>query len=67
MKNHEVLIATKCSRKYKKQLQEFCIHNDLTLSQLLRKGVAHYINSTEESFDLSGSTQTVRRQDFWNH
>jgi len=58
LKNHEVLIATKCSRKYKKQLQEFCILNDLTLSQLLRKGAAHYINSAKENHNLPTSSQT---------
>ena len=50
MSNKDVLIASKVPSTFREEVQVWCDHHDITLSQAIRKGLTEYMKKVNEAF-----------------
>tara|TARA_X000000950_G_scaffold219801_1_gene264664 strand:+ start:545 stop:874 length:330 start_codon:yes stop_codon:yes gene_type:complete len=50
MSNKDVLIASKVPSTFREEVQVWCEHHDITLSQAIRKGLTEYMKKVNETF-----------------
>ena len=50
MSNKDVLIASKVPSTFREEVQVWCVHHDITLSQAIRKGLTEYMKKVNETF-----------------
>ena len=50
MSNKDVLIASKVPLTFREEVQVWCDHHDITLSQAIRKGLTEYMKKVNEAF-----------------
>lgn len=50
MSNKDVLIASKVPSTFREEVQIWCEHHDITLSQAIRKGLTEYMKKVNEAF-----------------